>query len=136
MKEPLWIDREDALAIHDLTLAQHGGLAGLRDDGMLASALNRPRQRFVYEKPDVHTLAAAYAKGIVQNHPFGDGNKRTGFLLATVFLEVNGWSFVATEDSVLEQTLGLAAGRISEDAYAHWLRENSHLSPDLSHPSE
>lgn len=125
MKEPNWITREDALAIHDMMLAQHGGLTGLRDDGMLESALSRPRQLKTYGKPDLHALAAAYAKGIVQNHPFGDGNKRTGFLLAAVFLEVNGWTLTASEESVVEHTLGLAARKVSEEAYAEWLRQNS-----------
>lgn len=125
MKEPDWITREDALAIHDMMLAQHRGLTGLRDEGMLESALSRPRQLKAYGKPDLHALAAAYAKGIVQNHPFGDGNKRTGFLLAAVFLEVNGWTLTASEESVVEQTLGLAARKVREEAYAEWLRENS-----------
>lgn len=126
MKEPNWITREDALAIHDMVLAQHGGLSGLRDDGMLESALSRPRQLQSYGKPDLHALAAAYAKGIVQNHPFGDGNKRTGFLLAAVFLEVNGWTITASEESVVEHTLGLAARKVSEATYAEWLWHNSH----------
>ena len=125
MKEPLWIDREDALAIHDMMLAQHGGAAALRDEGMLESALNRARHLYAYRKPDVHALAAAYAKGTVQNHPFVDGNKRTGFMLAAVFLEVNGWMLTASEESVVEHALGLAARKISETAYAKWLRKNS-----------
>lgn len=128
MKKRIWLDREDALAIHDLTLAQHGGLSGLRDEGLLQSALNRPRQLSAYGQPDDHALAAAYAAGIIQNHPFGDGNKRTGFLLAAVFLEVNGWSLGASEESVVEHTLGLAAGRVREEAYARWLRDNSRRS--------
>lgn len=106
-------------------LAHHGGPTGLRDEGMLESALSRPRQLRAYGKPDMHALAAAYAKGIVQNHPFGDGNKRTGFLLAAIFLEVNGWILNASEESVVEHTLGLAARKVSEDAYAEWLRKNS-----------
>ena len=130
MKERIWLDREDALAIHDLTLAQHGGLSGLRDEGLLQSALNRPRQLSAYGQPDDHALAAAYAAGIVQNHPFGDGNKRTGFLLAAVFLEVNGWSLSASEESVVEHTLGLAAGRIPEGVYAQWLREHTQRSAE------
>jgi death on curing protein len=125
MKEPDWIARDEALAIHDMMLAQHGGLAGLRDEGMLDSALKRPRQLHAYGKPDLHDLAAGYAKAIIQNHPFGDGNKRTGFLLAAVFLEVNGWTLRASEDSVVEYTLGLAARTVSEEKYAAWLRTNS-----------
>jgi len=122
---PLWLNREDALAIHDMMLAQHGGLGGLRDEGLLESALHRPQQPIAYEKPDAHALAAAYAKGIVQNHPFIDGNKRTGFMLAAVFLETNGWSLTASEESVVAQTLALAGRKTGEENYAHWLRENS-----------
>ncbi len=124
MKEPTWITREDTLAIHDMILAQHGGLTGLRDEGMLESALHRPRKRVVYQAADLPALAAAYAKAIVQNHPFGDGNKRTGFLLAAVFLEVNGWILTASEESVVEHTVGLAERKVSEGKYAAWLRQN------------
>ena len=125
MKEPLWIDREDVLAIHDMMLAQHGGMVGLRDAGLLESGLNRPRQIFAYEKPTLHQLAAAYAHGIVQNHPFLDGNKRTGFMAAATFLEVNGLEFTATEADVVIATLALADRKMSEKEYAAWLHANS-----------
>lgn len=108
-----------------MLLAQHGGLAGVRDEGMLESALGKPRNLFAYASPNLSELAASYAAGIVLNHPFLDGNKRTGFMLAAVFLEVNGMKFTATEESVVEQTLGLAAGAMSEKQYAAWLMANA-----------
>lgn len=125
MKQPVWLEREDYLAIHEMMLAKHGGLAGVRNEGMLASALAKPQNRFAYESPTLATLAASYAAGIVLNHPFIDGNKRTGFMLAATFLDVNGVELTASEESVVEHTLGLAAGTIKEAAYADWLKENS-----------
>jgi len=125
MKGVLWMEREDALALHDMVLAQHGGLAGVRDMGLLDSALNRPRLLHVYGKPDLPVLSAAYAHGIVQNHPFHDGNKRTGFLVAATFLESNGWSFTAAEAEVVISTVALADRKMSEAEYGAWLRRNS-----------
>jgi death-on-curing protein len=125
MKKLLWIEREDALAIHDMVLGQHGGLAGIRDMGLLDSALNRPRHLHTYEKPDLPALSAAYAHGIVQNHPFHDGNKRTGFLVAATFLETNGWGFAGPEDEVVLSTVALADRKMSESEYGAWLRRNS-----------
>lgn len=125
MKEPRWITREECLAIHEMMLAQHGGLAGVRDEGLLASALFRPRNLFTYAKPDLVKMAARYAAGIILNHPFLDGNKRTGFMVAAVFLEVNGYVLTASEESVVESTLALAAGKLKESDYAAWLKANS-----------
>ncbi len=125
MKEPGWFDRTDCLAIHEAMLAQHGGLAGVRDDNMLESALAKPQHNFAYGKPDLADLAAAYAAGIVLNHPFIDGNKRTGFMTAMAFLEFNGHEFAATEVEAVLQTLALAAGALDEKGYAAWLRQNS-----------
>lgn len=119
MKEPSWCDRTDCLAIHEAMLAQHGGLAGVRDENMLESALAKPRHNFACGKRDLADLAAAYAAGIVPNHPFIDGNKRTGFMTAAAFLE-----FTATEVDVVLQTLALAAGALDEGSYAKWLRAN------------
>lgn len=124
MKKRIWIERQDALAIHDLVLARHGGEPGLRDVGLLESALARPRHAMAYGKPTLAQLGAAYAAGIIRNHPFHDGNKRTGFLVAATFLEVNGKTFMATEESVVIKTVALAARKISEPAYARWLEEN------------
>jgi len=123
--DPVWLDREDALAIHDMMLAHHGGLAGLRDEGLLDSAIARPQNHWAYGEHNIHALAAHYASGIVKNHPFLDGNKRTGFLLAATFLELNGWELTASEESVVEKTLDLAAGAIEEQEYAAWLAANS-----------
>lgn len=125
MKEPVWLNREDVLAIHDMMLSQHGGLAGVRDEGLLDSALARPKNLFAYGAPMPAKLAASYAAGIIRNHPFLDGNKRTGFMLAATFLEINGLTFHATEESVVKTTLALAAGKLSEARYAEWLNKNS-----------
>jgi death on curing protein len=128
MKEPAWVTREECLAIHEMMLAQHGGLAGVRDEGLLESALSKPQNLFAYAKPAHAEMAASYAAGVILNHPFLDGNKRTGFMVAAVFLEVNGYELTATEESVVENTLALSAGRLKENDYAAWLKENSRKS--------
>ncbi|HEX3624262.1 MAG TPA: type II toxin-antitoxin system death-on-curing family toxin [Verrucomicrobiae bacterium] len=128
MKKPEWVTREECLAIHDIMLAQHGGLIGLRDEGLLDSALSKPQHLFAYSKPTHAEMAASYSAGIILNHPFLDGNKRTGFMVAAVFLEVNGRELTATEESVVEYTLGLAAGTLKEKDYAAWLEKNSKRS--------
>lgn len=123
--EPVWVEEVDCLSFHEKLLARFGGAAGLRDRGLLLSALARPQHLFAYEKPTIFDLAAAYAHGIVKNHPFLDGNKRSGFLAATLFLESNGLRFTATEESATLKTLELAAGDISADEFAAWLAESS-----------
>ncbi len=125
MKKPVWLDRIDCMAIHEMMLAQHGGQAGVRDNGLLESALAKPRNHFAYGAPTLSALAASYAAGIILNHPFLDGNKRTGFLVAVTFLELNGMVFTASEESVVEKTLALAAGELNEAGYAVWLKANS-----------
>ncbi len=125
MREPYWLTREECLALHDMMLSQYGGIAGVRDENLLESALARPRQLFAYGKPDMADMAAAYAVGIVKNHPFLDGNKRTGFMLGAGFLESNGFEFHATEADAALRTLALAAGEMDEAAYAAWLKANS-----------
>jgi len=125
MKRPAWIGREECLAIHEMMLAQYGGLGGLRDPGLLESALSKPQARFAYASSTPAELAASYAAGIILNRPFRDGNKRTGFMVAAVFLEVNGYVFAAAEESVVEKTLALAAGKLKEKDYAAWLKANS-----------
>jgi death-on-curing protein len=125
MKEPVWLDRDECLAIHEMMLAQHGGLAGVRDEGLLESALAKPRNLFAYRSPTLPEMGASYAVGIVINHPFLDGNKRTGFLVAATFLEVNGFVFAATEESVVKTTVALASGELKEADYAAWLKSNS-----------
>jgi death-on-curing protein len=124
VKEPVWLDRIDCLAIHDMMLAQHGGLAGLRDEGLLESALAEPRNLFAYGSPTLPEMAGSYAAGIIGNHPFLDGNKRTGFMMAATFLELNGLTFTAPEEAVVEKTLVLAAGQLKEPDYALWLKDN------------
>ena len=124
-KEPLWIEERDALAIHDRLLAVHGGGAGLRDLALLQSALARPRQHHVYaDAADIVAMAALYTAGIVRNHPFIDGNKRTGFVVGVLFLEIHGFDFKASEEDATRAVLELAAGDVDETAFAAWLRRN------------
>jgi death on curing protein len=125
VKEPVWLNREDCLALHDMMLAQYGGLSGVRDEGLLESALAKPQNHFAYQSPALSEMAASYAAGIIHNHPFLDGNKRTGFMLAATFIELNGLSFTATEESVVEKTLALANGALDEAGYVAWLAANS-----------
>lgn len=125
MKQPVWVLREVVFAAHDLSLAQFGGGTGLRDMAMLDSALGKPINLIAYGKPSLFDLAASYAFGIIKNHPFVDGNKRTGFVVAVVFLEINGIGFHASEVSAALQTMALAAGEISESAYSEWLASNA-----------
>ena len=128
MKEPVWIDERDALALHDRLLALHGGAAGLRDDGLLKSAMARPQQHFAYaESPDIVDMAAAYTWGIVRNHPFLDGNKRTGFVVGVLFLELNGYRFNASEEDAAQMILELASGNLDEAGYIAFLRAHASL---------
>lgn len=124
--ETVWIEERDVLAIHDRLLALHGGAAGLRDGGLLQSALARPRQYHAYaEGTDIVVLAALYTVGIVRNHPFFDGNKRTGFVTGVLFLEVNGFTFNADEAAATQAVMSVAAGKMDEHAYSAWLRSSS-----------
>ena len=125
MKAPQWVLSQTVLAIQETLLAEFGGLGGVRDEGLLDSALNRPQQNFHYGKTDLFELAAAYAHGLIRNHPFLDGNKRIGFLTAVVFLEINGLEFRADEADATVKTLALAARDLSEADYAAWLKANS-----------
>jgi death on curing protein len=125
MKDPHWVLRDTVLAVHERLLSEFGGLSGLRDAGLLDAALARPEQILAYGKPDLFDLAAAYAGGLVRNHPFVDGNKRAAFTTAVIFIELNGRAFRATEADATLQTLALAARELSEEEYAAWLRKNS-----------
>ncbi len=127
MKDPVWVERESVTIAHAVSLAAHGGADGVRDAGLLESALARPRNLFAYGEADAAALAAAYAFGIVRNHPFVDGNKRTAFLTAAAFLELNGYRFTASEAEVVVRTLTLASSEIGEEEFAAWLRENVQL---------
>jgi death-on-curing protein len=111
--------------MHDRLLAEHGGSAGIRDEALLEYALARPQNLLAYGKPSMFELAAAYACGIIKNHPFIDGNKRTGFMAAFVFLGINKIDLAATESDVVLRTLAVASNEMSEEAYASWLKENS-----------
>ncbi len=121
--EPKWLDRHKVVALHGMQLAEHGGLAGIRDDVGLESALARPINKWHYEEPDMFDLAGAYAFGITMNHPFADGNKRTGFMAAYVFLGMNGIEIDAPEAEVVVMTLDLAADKLGEAGYSQWLRD-------------
>jgi death on curing protein len=124
-KEPVWIETHDVLAIHDRVLALHGGATGLRDRGLLESALARPRQHHAYAgTPDTVEMAALYTAGVVRNHPFVDGNKRTGFVIGVLFLELNGFEFKASGADATQAVTSLAAGMLDEPGYSAWLREN------------
>jgi death-on-curing protein len=125
MKPPYRLTRDECLALHDMMLSFYGGITGVRDQHLLESALARPQQLFHYGKPSMAEMAAAYAAGIVKNHPFLDGNKRTGFMLGAGFLERNGHEFHATEAAAVVSTLALAAGEMTEAGYAEWLAANS-----------
>lgn len=117
-----WLLARDALAIHEEQIAEHGGADGVRDMGLLESALARPQNLLAYSKPDFAELAAAYASGVARNHPFVDGNKRTAWMLAVVFLDLNGFDLDAEMPDALQAMLALAEGRIDEAAFAGWMR--------------
>jgi death on curing protein len=124
-KQPLWIEERDVLAIHDRLMAAHGGASGLRDRGLLQSALARPRQYHAYaDNADIVAMVALYTAGIVGNHPFVDGNKRTGFVVGILFLELHGFDFKASEEDATQAVFDLAAGTLDEGAYGAWLRAN------------
>lgn len=125
MSEPIWVEDDLVFAIHDRQLAEHGGADGLRDEALLHSALGRPLSHFGYGSPDVVELASIYAAGIVQNHPFIDGNKRTGFIVGVLFLELNGYRFTASEEAATQAVRELAAGTIDEDGFCDFLRANA-----------
>lgn len=120
----IWIKYETVLALHNRQIAEHGGSEGIRDDGLLLSALARPENLFAYgENIDVASLAASYAFGIAKNHAFVDGNKRTAMVTAITFLNLNGADFEAPMPEVYTKFLGLAEGIVSEEELAGWLRE-------------
>jgi death on curing protein len=126
MSDYIWLDHYDALYVHERLLALNGGAAGIRDNGLLESALARPIQLFNYgEHVDIAALATAYIVGIVKNHPFVDGNKRVGFGLGVLFLELNGCRFKANPIDAANTILAVAASEISESDLAGWLRENT-----------
>ena len=122
--EPVWLDVEVALAIHDRQLAEHGGGVGVRDAGLLHSALARPFNQWNYGEDDLCALAAAYGFGVARNHPFVDGNKRTAWVLARLFLALNNVALAFTPDDAINTVLALAAGDLSEEELTDWFREH------------
>jgi death-on-curing protein len=129
MNEPAWLNKQVICAIHEQLLARFGGPEGIRDAGLLDSALARPLHLLHYEAPDLFDLAACYAHGIVKNHPFLDGNKRSAFMAAYTFLGINGLRLEAPEEQAVLQTLALAAGELGPTEYAAWLRQSCSKRP-------
>ena len=122
MKKWVWIDPSVILAVHDEQIAEHGGSAGLRDRGLLESALARPLNLAACGKPDYADLAACYGVGIAKNHPFVDGNKRTAFVAVELFLTLNGWKLNASDPDAVLAMLAVATGKIDETGFAEWIR--------------
>lgn len=123
-REPLWITYEQAIAIHSRQLRRFGGAPGLRDEGMLQSALDRPINKWRYEQAPIDELAAAYAFGLAKNHAFVDGNKRIAFMALMVFLHKNGVTFSPDPAEATTIILSLAAGEVSEQSLVRWIRDN------------
>ena len=121
----IWISDKVALAIHDEQLAEHGGASGVRDLGLLESALARPLNLASYGEPDTAELGAAYAIAIARNHPFIDGNKRTAFMAMVLFLDLNGMRFEPSDGEAVLTMLGLAAGQVTDEAFTEWVRRNA-----------
>ena len=124
MSEPRWLTLEEILITHERQLALFGGAAGIRDRGMLESALMRPQNKWQYESADLAALAAAYAFGIAKNHPFVDGNKRVAFLAMAGFLRLNRVKFAPTQEAATAAILAVAAGEVSEEGLARWISDN------------
>lgn len=122
----VWIEEAVVLALHEEHLAEHGGAVGLRDRGLLESALFRPHHAASYGSPDLAALAAAYGFGLARNHPFVDGNKRTAFTVTELFLALNGHELIADDASCIRAMLELAAGKLTEAEFADWIRKNLH----------
>ncbi len=127
MSAPVWIEDALALALHERLLTVHGGAEGVRDNGLFQSALARPLQHYAYaeETVSIVDLAALYTAAIIRNHPFVDGNKRTGFVVGILFLELNGFTFSASEEDAAQAVLSLASGDIDEKDYSSFLSANS-----------
>ena len=126
MTGPIWINLRVVQAFHDRQINEHGGLPGLRDEGLLFSALSRPENAYHYSdpKPDVAELAAAYGFGLAKNHPFNDANKRTALIAMRLFLKLNGYDLAASAEDKYKTIISVAASDISEDELAQWVREN------------
>lgn len=128
MRKPVWLDHRALVLLHAESLAEHGGLWGVRDEAALESALARPKNVYAYERgSDLARLAAAYGFGLVRGHPFNDGNKRAGFLAIGLFLELNGFEFKVDEVDAVKTIMDLAAGSLREKALAEWIRARIRL---------
>lgn len=125
MTEPEWISADLALAVHEEQIAEHGGAEGVRDQSLLESALARPRHAWSYGTKDLCALAASLGHGLARNHPFVDGNKRTAFVCVETFLLLNGMDFTASDAECVVAMLDLAAGEMSEEEFAAWLRDHA-----------
>ncbi|SCZ86719.1 type II toxin-antitoxin system death-on-curing family toxin [Nitrosomonas mobilis] len=126
MTAPVWITEQDALAIHERLISLHGGASGIRDRNLLKSALTRPLNFFAYDQqPDNSLLTASYTSGILQNHPFVDGNKLTGFVIGVLFLELNGYRFTASEEDSTQAVFSLAEGSLDELGFRLFIEDNS-----------
>jgi death on curing protein len=121
----VWLDAAVLRAVHEEQLAEHGGAAGTRDEGLFESALARPLNLAAYGAPDLADLAAAYGYGLARNHPFIDGNKRTAFVAVELFIELNGNELIASDADCVLTMLAVASGQIDEPAFAHWVRQHS-----------
>jgi len=125
MSSPFWIDKHTLLLLHTESLSEFGGLQGLRDEGLLDSALARPQNLISYmPDADIAALAASYAVGLARNHPFADGNKRAAFVSVGLFLTINGWRLSSSPVEATQIMLGVAAGEMEEEAFAQWIRDH------------
>lgn len=125
MSEPIWVPNQAVYIIHDRQIARHGGASGLRDEGLLQGALQRPINKWQYENSDTFGCAAAYAFGVAKAHAFVDGNKRTAFVTSVTFLRLNGWHFVTKPAEGVTFMEDLASGAVSEESFRNWLEQSS-----------
>ena len=125
MSEPIWVPAQAVYIIHDRQIARHGGASGLRDEGLLQNALQRPVNKWQYENADTFGCAAAYAFGVAKAHAFVDGNKRTAFVTSVTFLRLNGWHFMTEPAEGVTFMEDLASGAVSEESFRNWLEQSS-----------
>jgi len=125
MTDPEWVAFEVVLAVHEAQIAEHGGLSGIRDQGLLESALARPQNLYAYGNASLHDMAALYAIGLAKNHTFVDGNKRTAWIVCATFLELNGLVVIADQSSVVTMMLRAAEGTVNDEQFSAWLRKVS-----------
>ena len=124
MNEPRWLLKEAVIAVHKMLVAEFGGIDSIRDEGLLESALSRPQQKFIYEKPSLFAITAAYGFGLAKNHPFSDGNKRIALTAMAMFLGSNGYKLIPEKMDAYQTTIKLAAGVLTEEELANWIEAN------------